>query len=221
MQHVLQTLKRQARNDIIDMQPKQKKHVNKGERGDTVEDKKIIELFWQRDETAVKETQKKYSLFCRSIAYRILSNEEDATECENDTYLRVWNTVPPKCPNVFAAYLGTITRNLSLDKLRKNRANKRSTADAYIPLVELEECIPDTKSIDDMVETAELARLISDFLRTLPEHECNIFLCRYWAFMSINEICAKYGYSQSKVKSMLMRTRQKLLAQLEKEGIFA
>ncbi len=186
-----------------------------------MEDSRIIALFWQRDESAVKETQKKYSRFCRSIAYRILGNEEDATECENDTYLRVWNTVPPKHPDVLAAYLGTITRNLSLDRLRRRHADKRAQGEAYISLTELEECIPDSKSIADTVETNELAWLVSAFLRTLPEHECNIFLCRYWAFMSINEICAKYGYSQSKVKSMLMRTRQKLLAQLEKEGIFA
>lgn len=184
-----------------------------------MEDNRIIELYWQRNESAIEQSKAKYGTYCLSIANRILQNEEDAAECENDTYLKAWNTIPPQKPNPLSSYLGMITRSLSLDRLRKRNAQKR-TDSVCVSLNELEECVPSNKSIAEEVEAKELARLISDFLRALPETECNVFLCRYWHFLSIKEISAKYSFTQSKVKMTLLRTRKKLSGFLEKEGIF-
>ncbi len=184
-----------------------------------MEDEKIIELYWQREEAAIEETKSKYGSYCLSIAQRILQNREDATECENDTYLKAWNTMPPKKPNPLSSYLGMITRGLSLDRFRRKNAQKRSEG-VWVSLSELEDCIPDNKSIEEELEAKELAGYISAFLRKLPEPECNVFLNRYWHFLSIKEIAEKYGFTQSKVKMMLQRTRKKLSICLEKEGIF-
>ena len=184
-----------------------------------MDDEKIIEMYLNRDESAIKETQRKYSSFCYSIAHRILLNHEDAKECENDTYLRVWNTIPPQKPNVFISYLSMITRGLALDRFRKNHAQKRNS-NLIVSMSELEECIPDHNSIYDSLETEELARFISIFLRSLPQLECDIFLQRYWYFLSIKEISEYHGFGQSKVKMMLLRTRNKLFELLKKEGVF-
>lgn len=185
-----------------------------------MEDEKIIELYWLRDESAIKETQLKYGNYCYSIAYRILHSNEDASECENDTYLGAWNTMPPKRPNILQSYLGMLCRSRSLDKWRKLNANKRGDGEFVVSLNELEECIPDQKSIDDEIDEKELARIISAFLRSIPQAECDVFLYRYWYFASISEICEKFGFGQSKVKMMLMRTRRKLQSRLEEEGVF-
>lgn len=182
-----------------------------------MDDKQIILLYRQRDESAITETKTKYGTYCLSIATRILRNTEDSQECENDTYLRVWNSIPPDNPVYFSAYLGAITRNLSLDRLRRSKAVKR-TDSVQISLDELEDCIPAEKSIAEEIEAKDLATHISAFLRTLPEAECNIFLNRYWGFLSIEEIADKYSFSKSKVKMMLLRTRTKLSAHLTKEG---
>ncbi len=184
-----------------------------------MDDEKIINLYWQRDESAISETKLKYGKFCYTIAYRVLHNNEDAEECENDTYLEAWNSMPPQKPSVLSAFLGTITRRKSVDKWRKKMADKRGSGEYELSIYELENCIPDQKSIDEQLAVEELAKIISSFLRELPETERNVFLRRYWYFDSIKEICEKYGFGQSKVKMMLMRTRQKLLACLEKEGI--
>ena len=183
-----------------------------------VEDVKILELYWQRNEQALSETRLKYGRFCNSIALRILENKCDADECESDTYLKAWNTIPPKKPEVLKAYLGAIVRNLSLDKLRKRNAQKRGS-EVELSLSELEECVAAEKSVSDEVEVRELAAIISAFLQDLPENECDVFLCRYWYFYSIKEISVSFGFSKSKVKMMLLRTRQKLQEHLEKEGI--
>lgn len=184
-----------------------------------MEDERIIELYWQREESAITESKSKYGAYCLSIAHRILQNSEDAAECENDTYLKAWNTIPPKKPSPLSSYLGMITRGLSLSRLRRKNAQKRSDS-VYISFDELEECIPAGRSIHEELEAKELAGLISDFLRKLPEYECNVFLNRYWHFLSIREISQKYSFTQSKVKTMLLRTRKKLTLYLEKEGIF-
>lgn len=183
-------------------------------------DEKIIALYWQRDENAISETKAKYGRYCYSIAYNILHNSEDAEECENDTYLDAWDCIPPHRPNCFSVFLGTITRRISLDKWRRKNADKRGGGETVVSLGELEECIPSGMSIDCEISANELAVLITEFLRTLPESECNVFLRRYWHFDSVEEICKRYGYGKSKVKMILLRARQKLLAHLEKEGIF-
>lgn len=184
-----------------------------------MDDINIIELYWQRNESAISETKAKYGNYCYSIAYRILNNNEDAEECENDTYLELWRTIPPQRPKLFSAYLGTITRQKAIDKWRKKNADKRGGGEFQLSLNELEGCISNENSINDTLEAEELAKEISKFLRTLPTNECNVFLRRYWYFDSITEICKRYGYGQSKVKMMLKRTREKLISYLEKEGM--
>ena len=184
-----------------------------------MEDQKIIELYRQRNESAIEHSKVKYGTYCRSISERILGNKEDAAECENDTYLKAWNSIPPDNPSPLSSYLGMITRNLSLDLLRRKSAKKRSDR-VCISFNELEECIPSQMNISEQVEAKELAKIVSDFLRGLSVEECNIFLNRYWYFLSIKEIAVKYGFTQSKVKMMLLRTRKKLATHLEKEGIF-
>lgn len=184
-----------------------------------MDDKGIVELFWQRNESAINETKAKYGNYCYSIAYRILGNNEDAEECENDTYLEAWKNIPPQRPKTLSAFLGMITRQKSIDKWRKKNANKRGGGEFQLSLSELEGCIPNENTIIDELEAKELAKKISEFLRTLSQNECNVFIRRYWYFDSITDICKRYGYGQSKVKMMLKRTREKLISYLEKEGM--
>ncbi len=184
-----------------------------------MEEKKILELYENRSEEAITQTKAKYGAYCLSIAMRILQNREDACECENDTYMKAWNTIPPKKPSPLSSYLGTITRTLSLDRLRRKNAMKRSEL-VWVSFEELEECIPSDKYIQEELEAKELAEYISIFLQSLPKHEVNVFLNRYWYFLSIKEISEKYEFTQSKVKMMLSRTRSKLSDYLSKEGIF-
>jgi len=184
-----------------------------------VQDDKIIALYWERDEQAITETQNKYGAYLLSIAFQILSNREDAKECENDTYLAAWGTMPPQKPNRLSAFLGKITRNLSLKKLRGRLAAKRSGNEALLSLDELADCIPDAHSFQESLEAEELASLLSTFLRGLPETERNVFVCRYWYCDSIAQIAQQFGFGESKVKMMLKRTRQKLSDYLQKEGV--
>jgi len=185
-----------------------------------VVDEKIVELYWQRDERAIRETRMKYGRYCYSIAYNILHNTEDAQECENDTYLGAWNSMPPQKPSLLSSFLGAISRRVSLDRWRRKSAAKRGGGETALSLNELEECIPSGKSIEESIDTARLAELISLFLQTLPDEESMVFLRRYWYFDSIDTICKRFGYGESKVKMTLFRTRQKLLERLEKEGVF-
>jgi RNA polymerase sigma-70 factor (ECF subfamily) len=185
-----------------------------------VEDDRIIALYFERNESAIRETKLKYGRYCHSIAYNILQNNEDAEECENDTYLDAWNAIPPTKPRVFSLFLGTITRRIALDRRRKRDAQKRHSDQFTISLQELEECIFHEKSIDDTISAEMLSKEISKFLKTLPEEDCNLFVRRYWHFDSIADIGKRYGLGQSKIKMTLKRTRDKLLHHLEKEGFF-
>ena len=185
-----------------------------------MDDIKIIELYWSRNERAVDETRTKYGSFIKHIAFNILRVSEDAEECENDTYLGVWNAVPPTRPKVFSAFIGRITRNISLKKLRAKTADKRRSNEAIISLDELGECIPDGQSFADSLEEGELAEIINSFLGTLNATERRVFVCRYWYCDSISDICDRFGFGQSKVKMMLMRTRERLLTYLKERGVF-
>lgn len=185
-----------------------------------MDDEKIINLFFDRDESAITESKNKYSSYLLSIAYRILNNTEDALECENDTYLNAWNTIPPTVPKTLSGYLGMLCRSCSLDRWRKHNAMKRGGIETEISLTELEDCIPYSKSIDDELEEKELAECISAFLQKLPEFECSIFIYRYWHLATIKEISEKFGKSESKIKTTLYRTRIKLKEHLFREGIF-
>ena len=184
-----------------------------------MEDNQIIALFWARDEKALTETEQKYGSYCRTIAYNILQSREDSEECVNDTWLRAWNAMPPQRPNILQAFLGKITRNLSLDRYKLGRAAKRGGGQTDVALEELEQCIPAGGNVEEAVALNELSRLLDDFLRTLPERECCIFLRRYWFVDSTADIARRYKMPEGSVKSGLYRTRQKLRDYLEKAGV--
>lgn len=184
-----------------------------------MKDAEIIELYWARDERAIRETQAMYGSYCYSIAWHILYDEGDADECVNDTWLRAWNSIPPGRPGRLALFLGTITRNLSLDRWKERRTMKRGGGEMALALDELAECIPDVHSTEDAVETAELERMINVFLRSLSERDCNIFLRRYWYMEEYSEIAKRFSLKPGTVKSSLFRTRNKLKGYLEREGV--
>ena len=185
-----------------------------------MEDEKIVELFLKRDETAVSETEKKYGHYCYAIASNILFNQEDAEECVNDTLLGAWISIPPHRPELLSTFLAKITRQLSIKKLRTMNAQKRGGGKQNLAMDELEECIPSGMSIDEQLEAEELAKVVNAFLGTLKTTERSVFLRRYWYFESVGEIAARFRYSESKVKSMLKRTRDKLRIRLLEEDIW-
>lgn len=185
-----------------------------------MKDNEIIELYFKRDENAIVETQIKYGKYCKSIANNILSDISDAEECENDTYNAMWNSIPPQKPENLSAYIGKITRNISLKALRSKNAEKRKGNEAMLSLEELEECISLSTSIIDELDTEEVSKLISDFLRSLPKTERQIFVCRYWYCDPISSICDRFGFRESRVKMILMRTRKKLAAHLTEKGVY-
>lgn len=184
-----------------------------------MEDEKIIELYFERNESAISETAEKYGNYLYKIAFNILSDNEDSEESVNDTYMSVWNTIPPEKPNVFSAFLSKITRYISLNRYRAGKAEKRGGGEIDAAFEEIEECVPDKSNIYDEIETKELAEIISDYLKKLPETERKIFVCRYYYLDSLSDISKQFGFSQSKVASMLHRTRKKILSNLKKEGV--
>ena len=185
-----------------------------------MEDREIVELFWKRSEKAIDEAASKYGKYCRRIAVNILENEEDADEALNETWLNAWNSMPPHRPAVLRTFLGKITRYICLKKWRERSAHKRGGGNTDLVFEELEESIPDGSSLSDAVEAKELAEMINDFLFALPEVERYVFVCRYYYLDSISEIGERFGFGESKVKTMLWRTRKKLAARLKKEGVF-
>ena len=182
-------------------------------------DTEILDLYWKREERAIAESQRSYGKYCYSIAWHILYDREDSDECVNDTWLRAWNAIPPKRPGKLALFLGTITRNLSLDRWKEKHTMKRGNGEMTLALDEMAECVPDARSTEDAVEAAELERMMNEFLRTLPEKECNIFLRRYWYVEEYSEIARRYGMKLNTVKTSLFRTRARLRAYLEREGV--
>lgn len=183
-----------------------------------MDDSNIIELYWQRSEAAISETQSKYGGFLFSIANRILPFREDAQECVNDTYLDAWNAMPPTWPQILPAFLGKLTRRISIDRWRSLNAEKRGGSTVTVALEELAGCIPGGSDPAEEVEARELAQAISRFLDTLPNPERQVLVMRYFHLAGIQEIAARFRMSGPKVKSMLHRTRKKLRAHLEKEG---
>ena len=184
-----------------------------------MEDEKIIELFWNRSESAISETAQKYGNYCYSIAYNILTNSEDAEESVSDTYMAAWKAMPPRRPSILATFLGKITRHLSIDRWRSRNSYKRGGGEIVLALEELEDCIADSQTVETVLERKQLAVVFNRFLDSLPETERRVFLCRYWYLDPIADIAGYYGFSVSKVTSMLHRTRKKLRTTLEKEGL--
>ena len=183
----------------------------------TVDDAKIIELFWLRDESAISETDAAYGCKLHALSNNILRNHEDAEESVSDTYLRTWNTIPPQRPKFFFGYIATICRHLSLNRLDWRMAAKRN-AQVVSLTQEMEMCIPD-RMLEAKMTGKEIGKLLNQFLDSLSQQSRVIFLRRYWYVDTVSEIADRYGMSESKVKMQLSRTRSKLSAFLEKEGI--
>lgn len=184
-----------------------------------MDDKRIIELYNERSESAISETAKKYGKYCYTIAYHILYDKEDSEECVNDTYLRTWEAIPPQYPDKLSAFLGKITRNLALNKYKYYVREKRGKGQTTLVLDELQECVPATNNTEQTVEEMLLVEVINRFLYDLPKEKRTMFLRRYWYLSSIQEIAEDFGFSESKVKMTLLRIRNKLKQVLEKEGV--
>ena len=182
-----------------------------------MEDKHIVELFFNRDEQALAITQQKYGKLCYSIALNILGNREDTEECVNDTYLQAWNAIPPERPALLGAYLCRIARNLAINRYRADRREKRGAGEAAMALDELSECVADESA--PIADEIVLRDAMNDFLRTLPDLTRNVFVQRYWYVRPIADIAEEFGMTESRVKMILHRTRNRLREHLIKEGI--
>jgi RNA polymerase sigma-70 factor (ECF subfamily) len=182
-----------------------------------MEDCKIVDLYFERSQDAIKETDKKYGRYLHYIAYRILESDEDAKEIVNDTYLKAWNTIPPNRPEALKAYVGMISRQLAINRYEEKRAKKRSGESALV-LDELAECISAGEGSQDIGESVALKNALNSFVHSLSGNTRNVFLKRYWYASSIAEIAREYKMKESSVKVLLMRTRNKLKEYLIKEG---
>ena len=181
-------------------------------------DEAIVQLYWDRSEAAIHETDRVYGAYFRNLAFVILQNREDAEETVNDAYWKTWKEIPPARPISLKAFLGRITRQLALNRLDWNTAQKRGGGQYALALEELAECIPSQNQDLDPAEESALRDMLNQFLRKLPSEPRAVFLRRYWHMQSIAEIAQALGMSQSKVKSMLLRTRNKLRRRLTEEG---
>lgn len=184
-----------------------------------MDDSAIVTLYWQRNESAITETATKYGKYCFAIAYGVLGNEGDAEESVNDTYLDAWNAMPPARPSVLSTFLGKITRRIAIDRWRRRNAEKRGSGQMEAVLDELTDCIASGENVEQTVEQQMIAEHINAFVKSLPDVEQRVFLCRYFYMDSIEHIAKRFGFSQSKIKSMMLRTRKKLRAFLKKEGL--
>lgn len=186
---------------------------------DDTDDQKIIDLYWNRSEHAISETAAKYGKYCGSIAYGILLSREDAQECVSDTYMTAWNAIPPRRPADLGTYLGKITRNLAIDRLRAENREKRGGGEVPLALEELEEVVGSSDSPETEAVRKELVVSLNRFLDALSREERYVFLRRYWYIDSIGDIAKHTGFSVSKVASMLYRLRGRLKKQLIKEDL--
>lgn len=183
-----------------------------------MEDKLIVELYWQRNEEAITLTSGKYGAYCTAIAQNILHNAQDVQECVNDTWLGAWNSMPPQKPGRLRLFLAKITRNLAFNRYNMRTAQKRGGGECALVLDELAQCVADNNHVEGEVEAKELSRLINEFVGSLPEREGNIFIRRYFFCEKIALIAKRYGMSENSVMVTLSRTRQKLRERLIREG---
>ncbi len=187
---------------------------------DEIIDCHIVELYTARDEAAIEKTQQRYGTYCRAIARRILGNDADADECVNDTYLQLWQSIPPHAPKNLAAYLGKLVRNLCINRLRQQHRQKRGGGQLTAALDELAECIPDpAQDATRWADAMTLRQSVTTFLATLPEQTRRVFLQRYFYMCPLSEIAREMDMGESRVKMLLLRTREKLREHLQKEGL--
>ena len=183
-----------------------------------MQDDKIVTLYWQRDEAAIRETEKKYGHYLLKIANNILFDLEDSKESVNDTYLKVWNSIPPQRPSVLSAYLAKLTRRISIDRFRYRTRDKRRDSQYALSLSELDDCVSGGNTTEEIINVKLLADTIGIYLRLQSEEARNAFIGRYYFLDSLKEVAAYCGMSESKCKSLLYRTRVGLKEYLEKEG---
>ena len=181
-------------------------------------DKMIIQLYLDRNERAITETDEKYGPYCRSIANNILNNREDVHECINDTYFKTWNSIPPNIPKKLSAYLAKIVRNLAFNRYRMSHTSRRGGGQTELVLEELGEIISDVNTENEF-NRREFADVINSFVLSLPEKQRNIFLCRYWYADSISQISSYFKITENNVSVTLNRLRNKFRKYLEERGI--
>jgi len=183
-----------------------------------MDDRLIIELYCQRDETAIRKTDEKYGKYCFSIAHNILFDQQDAEECVNDAYLHTWNSIPPIKPISLRCFLARITRNLSINRYKEQRRGKRGSGNILLPLEELGDVVSDGNDIAEEITKNELVLSINRFLYSLPDRDSNIFVKRYYHCCTTREIARMYRLKESNVLKILSRTRERLRQHLLKEG---
>lgn len=184
-----------------------------------MDDREIVDLFLERSEEAISETYNKYGRYCHRIAYNVIGNDEDSEECVNDALMRVWGSIPPNEPTSFSAFIGKITRNLAIDKLKQQHSGKRGGGESALVLDELEDCISGFDELSRREDSREITETINSFLSKLNPVERGVFTRRYWVMEPISDIAEFYGLSVSNTTTMLFRLRAKLKKQFMKEGI--
>ena len=183
-----------------------------------MDDSAIVELYHQREERAITESDKKYGGLCRSIALRLLNLREDAEECVNDTWHAAWNTMPPERPQALGAFLGRITRNLSISRWRRDRAQKRYDG-MEVLLSELEDCVPAPGTVEEALDRRQLGQSISVWLDRLSEADRRVFIRRYWYGDPVKELASERGEGANALAQRLARLRKALRGFLESEGV--
>ena len=181
-------------------------------------DEQIIELYWARDQRAIDETDRSYGTLCRSLSRRILRSPEDAEECVNDSYLRLWLRLPPERPASLGSFLTRVLRNLCLDRLRRAGAEKRGGSAVTVSLEELSQ-VTGRGDVESRLAAQELGKAVDRFLRTQSPQARNVFLRRYYFMDERAEIAARYEISAAQVSVLLSRTRKRLRAYLKEEGL--
>lgn len=184
-------------------------------------DEEILELYYNRNEQAIVETDNKYGNYLASIAGNILRCNEDVEETLDDTYMRAWKRIPPTRPQIFRIFLGKITRNIAFNKFESMNAKKRGSGEIVAVLDELEECIPDSSDVEGVILGSELSQIIRDFVNELPEREACLFSCRYFYTEDIKTIARKFDMTTNNVSVTLSRLRSKLQRRLVREGYLA
>ena len=183
-----------------------------------MKDQDIVNLYWDRNENAIHQTQMKYGAYLSKVAYNILADFEDSKECVNDTYLAAWNSMPTNRPNNLATYLGKITRQISIDVFRKRHREKRYASEYAVSLDELGDSFTDGVTPEQELDAKLLDEAINRFVSALPEMTQRAFVGRYYFFDSLKDIASYCGMKEGKIKILLFRTRQKLKDYLKKEG---
>ncbi|MCM1168130.1 MAG: sigma-70 family RNA polymerase sigma factor [Ruminococcus sp.] len=192
--------------------------TNSGSEVVRLEDGEIVEMLFDRDESALAELSRKYGGYCTSIANNILQNREDSEECVNDAYMKAWESIPPQRPKLLSAFLAKITRNLAIDRYRRDRSQKRGGDDMELIFEELEECVSDGSNVEAAAERHELIAAVNRFLEKLPAKKRVMFVSRYCYCESVHEIAARFGTKENNVSVSLNRTRAQLREYMKKEG---